>query len=185
MRLAAALLVALALAASSDAQVTAPEVLPPPVPVPDPIHDLLAGRWTGSGTILGQPSRVELTVERVLDGRFTRLTWVSHIGEGPKAQRFEGHAYYRRAEGGANEGTWFDSGGMVRPLRATRTARGSIEGHATIEAVVALWGTPETEQGETTYRRVSTDALEIVDRVLGTNGEWREFGRTSLTRTSR
>jgi hypothetical protein len=155
------------------------------VPAPDPIHDLLAGRWAGSGTILGQPSRVELAVERVLAGRFTRLTWVSHIGEGPKAQRFEGHAYYRRADAEVNEGTWFDSGGMVRPLRAARASRGVVGSVGTTDAVVALWGTPDTEQGETTYRRVSTDALEIVDRVLGKNGEWREFGRTTLTRTSR
>src|SRR5262245_16139170 len=121
MRLAAALLAALMFTAAPDAQTP---------PAPDPIHDLLAGRWTGSGTILGQPSRVELTVERVLDGRFTRLMWVSHIGPAPKTQRFEGHAYYRSAGGSA--GTWFDSGGMVRPLQATR-----VEG----DAVVTQWGT--------------------------------------------
>ena len=168
MRLAAALLT-LALSASPDAQTTAPS--------PDAIHDLLAGRWAGSGTILGQPSRVELAVERVLDGRFTRLTWVSHIGPAPKTQRFEGHAYYRGTGfDGGSEGTWFDSGGMVRPLRATRVGG---------DAVVTSWGTSDTEQGETTYRRTAADALEIVDRVRGRNGEWREFGRSALTRTSR
>ena len=62
---------------------------------------------------------------------------------------------------------------MVRPIaRPTRRAG----------AIVATWGTPETEQGETTYRRRGRDAVEVVDRVLGKNGEWREFGRTTLRR---
>ena len=146
----------------------------PRSPVPDPLHELVAGRWQGEGTILGQPARVELTIERVLDGRFTRLLWVSHIGPPPKAQRFEGHAYYARlSPDGQYTATWFDSSGAVRPIRA------GVDGSA---AVVAHWGTPDTEQGETTYRRVSPDALDVVDRVLGKNGEWREFGRSSLRR---
>jgi hypothetical protein len=145
----------------------------PPPPAPDPIFDLFAGRWEGTGTILGQASRAELTVERVLDGRFTRLLWLSHIGAPPKTQRFEGHAYYSRLRpGGLYTATWFDSSGAVRPIR------GGPDG----DAVVARWGTAETEQGETTYRRLTPDTIEVVDRVLGKNGEWREFGRTTLRR---
>lgn len=146
----------------------------PPPPAPDPIHDLFAGRWEGTGTILGQPSRVELTVERALDGRFTRLLWLSHIGPPPKTQRFEGHAYYSRlSPAGQYTATWFDSTGAVRPVR------GGPDGDA---AVVAHWGTAETEQGETTYRRLSPDQIEVLDRVLGKNGSWREFGRSTLRR---
>lgn len=147
---------------------------PPPPPPPDPIHDLFVGRWEGTGTILGQPSRVELTVERMLDGRFTRLVWVSHIGPSPKTQRFEGHAYYPRLHPAEKyAATWFDSSGAVRPIRG---------GPAGADAVIALWGTPETEQGETTYRRLSADAMEVVDRVMAKSGDWREFGRSSLRR---
>jgi hypothetical protein len=146
----------------------------PPPPAPDPLHDLFAGRWHGEGTILGQPARAELTVERVLDGRFTRLHWVSHIGPPPTTQRFEGHAYYSRlSPEGHYTATWFDSTGAVRPIRA---------GPDGMTAVIAHWGTPDTEQGETTYRRASPDALEVVDRVLGKNGAWREFGRSTLRR---
>lgn len=146
----------------------------PPPPPPDPIHDLLVGRWEGTGTILGQASRVELTVDRALDGRFTRLVWVSHIGPPPKTQRFEGHAYYSRPGGDRGyTATWFDSSGAVRPIR------GGPDG---ADTVVALWGTAATEQGETTYRRVAPDAIEVVDRVLGKDGRWREFGRSTLRR---
>ena len=143
---------------------------PPAAATPDPVIDFMTGRWEGTGTILGQPARAALEWTPVLDGRFARLTWLSHIGVAPKVQRFEGHAYYQRAAVG--RAMWFDSSGMVRPIRA------AIDDGA----LVATWGTPETELGETTYRRVGSDRLEVTDRVLGKNGEWREFGRSTLRR---
>lgn len=159
----------LALLASTAAGpvIAQPATTPPP---PDPLLTFLTGRWEGTGTILGQPARAELDWTPVLGGRFARLTWVSLIGTAPKVQRFEGHAYYQPATVG--RAMWFDSSGMVRPIMA------AIDG----AALVAKWGTPETEQGETTYRRVSADELEVVDRVLGKTGEWREFGRSTLRR---
>jgi hypothetical protein len=131
----------------------------------------LAGRWEGAGTILGQPARVTLEWVPVLDDRFARLTWVSHIGPQAAGRRFEGHAYYQ-ATGDGFRATWFDSSGMVRPITATRTA----------DTIVARWGTADTEQGETTYRVTGRGELLVVDRVLGTDGAWREFGRSTLRR---
>jgi hypothetical protein len=153
-----------------------PTSTPPP---PDPMLTFMTGRWEGAGTILGQSARVELDWTAVLGDRFARLTWVSHIGAAPKSQRFEGLAYYQRTPNPPYRGTWFDSGGMVRPITAAidRPALGVYP-----SALVAAWGTPDTEQGETTYRRLSPDQLEVVDRVLGKNGAWREFGRSTLRR---
>lgn len=168
MHLAALVVAVCAAAASLSAQSPTP---------PDPLIAFLTGRWEGTGTILGQPARVELEWAPVLGDRFARLTWVSHIGAGDTVQRFEGHAYYRRMPP-PYRATWFDSSGMVRPITA------AIDGPpgAFPSALVAAWGTPETEQGETTYRRLSPDQLEVVDRVLGKNGTWREFGRSTLRR---
>jgi hypothetical protein len=153
-----------------------PPSTPPP---PDPMLTFMTGRWEGTGTILGQPARVELDWRSVLGDRFARLTWVSHIGAAAKSQRFEGHAYYQQTPSPPYRGTWFDSSGMVRPITAAidRPPLGVYP-----FALVAAWGTPDTEQGETTYRRLSPDQLEVVDRVLGKNGTWREFGRSSLRR---
>ena len=50
------------------------------------------------------------------------------------------------------------------------------------DAIVATWGTPETEVGETTYRLTASASMEIIDRVRGKDGQWREFGRTLLQR---
>ncbi len=137
------------------------------------LFERLDGAWTGSGTILGQPSTVDLQWTPVLEGRFVRLTFSSHIGPAPKTQHFEGHAYYEVRPDGRVRATWFDSSGLTRPIDATVDA----------SSLVAVWGTPETEVGETTYRLVSDRALEVVDRVRGKDGTWRTFGRSTLSRT--
>ena len=130
----------------------------------------LEGRWEGTGTILGQPSRVEIEWSRTLEARFMKLTFVSHIGP---SRRFEGHAYYQPSSQGRFRATWFDSSGQVRPIAATGTE----------VALVAAWGTPDTEEGETTYRLTSPDRMDVVDRVKSKDGMWREFGRSTLSRT--
>jgi len=128
----------------------------------------LAGDWVGEGTVLGSRAAVHLACEWTLDGEFGRLTFANTMG----ARRFEGHAYYRALGNGRYRGWWFDNTGMMRPIEAY------LEG----DALVAKWGTPETEIGETTYRLITSSTLEIVDRVQGNDGQWREFGRVSATR---
>lgn len=145
-------------------------------PTPRPDEGILAklvGAWQGSGTILGQASALELRWTRELDGRFVRLTHDSRIGPAPRTVRFEGHAYYQALPSGGYRGTWFDSSGLTRP----------ITGVTRDDALVASWGAPDTEEGETTYRLVAGDRLEVVDRVKSKDGTWREFGRTQLSRT--
>lgn len=133
----------------------------------------LDGAWTGTGTILGQASSVEMQWTPVLGGRFVRLTFASHIGPPPKTQHFEGHAYYEVRPDGRIRATWFDSSGQVRPVEATADA----------SMLAATWGTPETEVGDTTYRLVSDREMSVVDRVRQKDGTWREFGRSTLSRT--
>jgi hypothetical protein len=132
----------------------------------------LVGVWTGDGAVLGQPARIRLEWAPALDGSFVRLTFVNDMGAPGKTRRFEGHAYYRGADGGAYRGIWMDNSGAMRPIEATRDG----------DALISRWGTPQTEEGETTYRLVSATRLEIVDRVKAKDGSWREFGRTSASR---
>ena len=134
----------------------------------DPLLTRLAGQWSGTGTVLNQPSKISITWSWELDGQFLRLTFRNEM---PKAT-FEGHAYYRATGKDSYRGMWFDNSGMFRPLDARR------EG----DALIAKWGTPETEEGETTYRLTSDSRMEIVDRVKSKGGTWREFGRSVVTR---
>jgi hypothetical protein len=61
---------------------------------------------------------------------------------------------------------------MIRPIEASRLG----------ESLVAKWGTAETELGETTYRLMPDGSMEIIDRVQGKDGTWREFGRVVVKR---
>ena len=83
---------------------------------------------------------------------------------------FEGHAYYRAVGEGRYRGMWFDNSGMFRPLDARRDG----------DALVSKWGTPETEEGETTYRLLADGKMEVVDRVKSKDGTWRQFGQSGL-----
>lgn len=138
----------------------------------DPLLARLAGGWSGTGTVLNLPSKIDMSWSWELGGRFIRLTFRNEMGAAPKINVFEGHAYYRPTSEGQYRGMWFDNSGMLRPLDARRDG----------DALVSKWGTPETEEGETTYRLVSDSEMEIVDRVKSKDGAWREFGRSRVKR---
>ena len=86
----------------------------------DPLLSRLAGRWSGTGTVLNQPSKIEMSWNWELAGRFIRLTFRNEMGTAPKINVFEGHAYYRPTGDGLYRGMWFDNAGMLRPLDARR-----------------------------------------------------------------
>ena len=134
----------------------------------DPLLSRFAGQWSGTGTVLNQPAKISITWTPELSGQFLRLTFRNEM---PKTT-FEGHAYYRPAGEGQYRGMWFDNAGMLRPLDGRRDG----------DALVSKWGTPDTEEGETTYRLTSDSRMEIVDRVKSKDGTWREFGRSIVTR---
>ena len=139
----------------------------------DPLLSRFVGQWSGTGTVLNQPSTISLAWTWELNGQFARLTFRNEM---PKTT-FEGHAYYRAAgpstspsAAGRYRGVWFDNSGMIRPIEATRDG----------DALVSKWGTPETEEGETTYRLLADGRMEVVDRVKGKDGTWRQFGQSGL-----
>ena len=138
----------------------------------DPLLSRLAGQWTGTGTVLNQPSKIQMAWSWELGGRFIRLTFRNEMGAAPKVNVFEGHAYYRPVADGQYRGMWFDNSGMLRPLDARRDG----------DALVSKWGTPDTEEGETTYRLRADGTMEVIDRVKGKDGTWRDFGRATYSR---
>ncbi len=57
---------------------------------------------------------------------------------------------------------------------------GRTEARREGDALVSQWGTPDTEQGETTYRLLPDGKMDVVDRVKGKDGTWRTFGQSGL-----
>ena len=130
----------------------------------------LAGQWVGTGTVLNQPAKIEMEWAWELGGQFLKLSFRNEMGVAPKLNVFEGHAYYRAVGEGRYRGMWFDTSGMFRPLDARREA----------DSLVSQWGTPDTEQGETTYRLLADGKMDVVDRVKSKDGTWRTFGQSGL-----
>ena len=131
------------------------------------------GVWQGEGTTLGMKAHLWMQWEWVLGNKFLRLN-VKNEMTTPKGQvqTFEGHAYYRSSGAGKFEATWFDSRGLTFPIKAAADAK----------ALVADWGSPETEQGRSTYRILESGKLEVIDEVRQKDGTFREFGRFILGR---
>ena len=71
---------------------------------------------------------------------------------------------------GRYRGMWFDNTGMFRPLEARRNG----------DALISRWGTLDTEEGETTYHLLPDGKMDVVDRVKGKDGTWRQFGQSGL-----
>lgn len=138
----------------------------------DPLLSRLVGEWTGTGTVLEQPSTIRMSWTWELGGQFLRLTFRNEMGIAPKMRVFEGHAYYRPAGENRYQGMWFDNAGMFRPLDARRDG----------DALVSRWGTPDTEEGETTYRLRADGTMDVVDRVKSKDGTWRTFGTATYSR---
>jgi len=125
--------------------------------------DAFLGTWTGTGTLFGSPSDYTMTWERTLRDRFLRLSF--------RNSAIEATAFYRVADDPTWTGTWHDSRGVTQPLSATWS-------DSTLEVA---WGSPETEQGRTTYRLVGPDAIDVRDEVL--RGEaWSVFGEARYAR---
>ncbi len=139
----------------------------------DSLTDRLEGVWVGEGKAFGMPATLQLKFERVLGKKFLRLTLKNEIKTpNGQVQVFEGHAYYLPLAAGKYDARWFDSRGVSFPIK------GQEEG----DAVIALWGAPDQEQGKSTYRLIKPGELEVVDLVLQKDGTYREFGRFVLRR---
>jgi len=150
--------------------VPAPQQSPPAKPAVSPLARW-EGNWTGEGKFFGQSAMQRLQWERVLDGKFTRLTVRVETASGQPM--FEGHAYYRQVEGAQFEARWFDSQSHIYPIRA------QLDG----DALTAFWGEPSKEEGKSVYKLFDAGKqLEVVDAVRTKDGSWREFGRFVLKR---
>jgi len=133
----------------------------------------LEGSWQGEGKAFGMGARLQIKWEWVLEKKFLRLTLRNEMST-PNGQKqtFEGQAYYQSSAGDKSDAHWFDSRGVTFPIKA------HVEG----DALVALWGSPDKEEGKSTYRLIDDGTLEVVDTVKQKDGTWREFGRATLKR---
>lgn len=134
--------------------------------------DRFIGTWSGNGTLMGADAEFVMTWEWVLDQRFVRLSFQNSVqGSDGERRVFRAQAFYKPEKDAELSGTWFDSRGVVLPLKAS----------AGPDTLTTQWGTPETEQGRTVYRLADEDRMEVEDFV-SREGEWRRFGHATYER---
>ena len=151
----------------------------------DPLLSRLAGQWTGTGTVLNQPSTIEMAWSWELGGRFMRLTFRNEMGTAPKINVFEGHAYYRPTADGHYRGMWFDNGGMQRPLDATlkwikdkfgkrpetmeantRALKAGYNYGETVELLPVQYQVAKAQISPGTYRKITGNEAAVIGRVF-------------------
>lgn len=143
-----------------------------PAKAQDNVFAKLSGNWKGTGVVSGMESEIMMRWESVLAGKFYRLSFKNNMKGKNGNVVFEGTAFYKFKTDAETEGSWFDSFGFIRPIKA------SLETHK----VTANWGNKETEEGKTVYHLLETDKLEVIDSVKSKDGSWREFGRSTFIR---
>lgn len=133
----------------------------------------LQGNWEGQGKVFGRAAVVQLKWEWVLASKFMRLGLRHEVSAANKEnQIFEGHAYYSPQGADKFAAQWFDSRGVTFPIKA------HVEG----STLIAFWGSPEKEEGKTTYRLIDDSTLQVVDAVKQNDGTFREFSSATLKR---
>jgi hypothetical protein len=132
------------------------------------------GAWRGPGNNSGVDADLSLRFERVLGGRFVRLSLSNQIGPPATRQLFEGMALYWSAADGQLRGSWFDSQGTVYALDVQLFG----------PTLVAIWRDDRQPRGRSSYQLIQPDQLEVLDSVRAPDGSWREFARYRLKRAS-
>lgn len=135
------------------------------------IQDNLSGEWTGLGKLFGGDASFTMKWEPALNGKFLRLVFQNNYTANGKNYVMDAEAFYKQVSDTSFTGTWFDSRGMVLPLR-------SVIRNNTF---ITEWGSAETERGKTEYELTDKNNLEARD-FIWRNGQWQFFGQASYKR---
>lgn len=139
------------------------------------ILERLSGNWSAKGSAFGMPADITMNWEPALAGKFYRLQYKMIMTTQSASQSvFEGVAYYKNAKDNTYIATWFDSQGNMHPITASSDAT----------TLTSLWGTPETQQGKTTYRLINDKEVEVTDYILRKDDTWSQFNQNMLLRSA-
>ncbi len=125
------------------------------------------GHWTGTGTLLGSTAEFEMRWEKVLDGKFIKLTFRNSRTTEKDVIELKANGYYQVVNDTLVNGTWFDSRGMVLPLKGTLSS----------DKLTIQWGDENTERGQTVYI-MKPSGIYVEDYVM-IEGKPVKFGTAS------
>ena len=139
----------------------------------DTLLSRVQGNWLGEGTIFGNAAVVQIKWESVLASKFMKLSLRHEVSTPNNSKQiFEGLAYYQPQGTDKYAAHWFDSRGVTFPIKAY------VEGNT----LTSLWGSPDKEEGKSTYQLIDDSTLRVVDSVKQKDRTFREFSSATLKR---
>lgn len=130
------------------------------------LQKLSSSDWSGTGTLMGSETTSNMRWQWRLDNSFINLEFQNKrkLANGDDVV-FKATAYYKHTRDSTVEGYWFDSRGISFPLK------GSISDNT----LIINWGSPETEQGMTTYKLTEDSRIHVID-YISQNNQRIQFG---------
>lgn len=132
----------------------------------------MEGVWVGKGTAMGATSNVTMEWGKALGHKFYRINYTMQMSFNGGEQVFEGMGLYKLLKEGGYEGTWFDSGGEMLPIKSSDDGK----------TLTSFWGRPSEKYGKTEYEFIDDKTIEVRDATQNKDGSWRPFAKSTLTK---
>lgn len=132
--------------------------------------DIFIGNWTGKGTLFGTEGNFSMSWKKTVDDKFIELNFENMYttADGTK-QKLSAKAIYWFTDEEHLKGNWYDSRGVVFPLKAEFKKK----------TLTALWGDDDSEErGKTVYQLTDNKNIIVTDFVWQ-NGKMNPFGKAT------
>jgi len=128
--------------------------------------DNIEGAWKGEGNLFGKDAKFEMIWEKTLENKFFKLSFSNEYVDNKGVTRtLKSQAFYKIINDGEYEGYWFDSRGLILPLKALFED----------SQLTVFWGDDKTEKGKTVYTINSDQTINVLD-YISINGSYKLFG---------
>ena len=134
--------------------------------------DRIEGVWNGQGNLFGKEANFEMTWEKTLNSKFFKLTFSNEFSDKEgNIRSLKSQAYYKIMDNEELEGYWFDSRGLILPLKASFAD----------SQLTVFWGDDTTEKGKTVYTINDDGTIDVKD-YFRTKDDYKHFGSANYVK---
>lgn len=139
--------------------------------VNDTFKNNITGQWTGMGSLFGQEATFTMHWENILENKFMKLTFMNQFKDkSGNEMSMHANGYYDLDQ---NKGYWFDSRGMMLPLKLELNEN----------SLTVLWGDASAEKGKTIYT-LNKGEIDVQDFVFR-NDQYIPFGKANYKKITK
>lgn len=136
--------------------------------------EMFMGKWKGKGTLFGTEANFSMSWKNTVNDKFIELNFENQFTTTNGEQKLTAKAIYWFIDEEHLKGNWYDSRGVVFPLKATFQNN----------VLTSLWGDSDSvERGKTVYQLTGNKGISVTDFV------WRgekmtQFGEAVYEKTN-